>query len=294
MAQRLPPLRAIEAFVVVAETLSYSKAAQALNLTKSAISRRIQSLESDIDVQLFRRSNKALALTPDGEAYYRLTGPAFDALRAAGTLLERPRSNNTLRIALPQSFASHWLMPRLSSFYDKHPEIDLRLDSVGYFNFLEGDNIDVVLQVAKEPTASYHCEKFMRVVQYPVCSPDLLRRTPLSSVADLAAHTLLHLNSMPDAWPEWLKLVGCPDQAVHRTQHFDNMSLVMEAAANGLGVAMGAEALCRPDVERGRLVAPFSARLEDLRAMYFVCRKADISNRSIRKFRAWLLAEARR
>ena len=109
MVQRLPPLRAIEAFVLVAETSSFTKAAQELNITKSAISRRIQSLEDDLGVKLFRRSNKALDLTVDGQNYYKITGPAFDALRTAATQLDRPRRNNTLRVALPQSFASSWL-----------------------------------------------------------------------------------------------------------------------------------------------------------------------------------------
>lgn len=294
MSQRLPPLRAIEAFVVVSETLSYTKAAQALNITKSAISRRIQSLESDLGVRLFRRTNKALELTADGDAYYKITGPAFDALRTAGAMLERPQRNNTLRIALPQSFASHWLIPRLPSFYEKHPEIDLHLDSLGYFKKLDGDNIDLVLHVAKGPTASFHCEKFMRMVQFPVCHPSLLAGRNSLPVSELAGQTLLHLNTMPDAWAEWLDVAGHPDLVAARESHFDTMSLTLDAAANGLGFAMGAEVICRRDIERGRLVAPFEARLEDVRSMYFMCRKQDVSSRLIRRFRAWLMAEAAR
>ena len=294
IVQRLPPLKSIEAFVSVAETLSYGKAADELSITKSAISRRIQSLETDLSVRLFHRSNKALELTADGDAYFQLTGPAFNALRTAGAMLERPRGGATLRVALPQSFASSWLIPRLPGFYDRHPEIDLQLDSLGYFESLDGDNIDVVLKVAKEPIRAFHCEKFMKLVQYPVCSPAVLRRAPVSAVDDLAAHTLLHLKTMPDAWRDWLGIAGRPDFTGSRSQRFDTMSLSLEAAANGLGFAMGVDILCRSDIEKGRLVAPFPQRLEDLRAMYFVCRKPDLSGRLIRKFRAWLMAEAGR
>jgi LysR family glycine cleavage system transcriptional activator len=278
----------------VAESLSYTKAAQQLSITKSAISRRIQSLESDLNVRLLRRTNKAVELTADGAAYFKITGPAFGALRTAGDALERQRNSNVLRIALPQSFASHWLIPRLPSFYKQNPQIDLQLDSLGYFDSLDGDNIDVVLQVAKEPNRSFHAEKFMKMVQFPVCSPAILERAPVSTVDDLAAHTLLHLKTMPDAWRSWLEFVGRPDLTSPRTQHFDTMSLSLEAAANGLGFAMGVEILCREDIASGRLAAPFPQRLEDQRAMYFVCRKQDVSSRLIRQFRAWLMAEALR
>jgi LysR family glycine cleavage system transcriptional activator len=292
ISQRLPPLKSIEAFVSVAESMSYAKAADELNITKSAISRRIQSLESDLNVRLLRRSSKALELTADGAAYFKVTGPAFTALRTAGSMLERPPRSNTLKIALPQSFASSWLIPRLPSFYRQHPEIDLQLDSLGYFKSLEGEDIDVVLQVAKEPIRAFHCEKFMKMVQFPVCSPAILDRFPVSDVADLANHTLLYLKTMPGAWSEWLKVAGRPDLTVPKAQHFDTMSLSLEAAANGLGFAMGVDLLCRDDIAKGRLAAPFPQQLADARALYFVCRKKDVSSRLVRRFRSWLMAEA--
>jgi LysR family glycine cleavage system transcriptional activator len=294
MPHRLPPLRALEAFVVVAETRSLAKAAQELSLTKSAISRRIQLLESDLGVRLLRRSSVGVELTADGEAYHKLTGPAFDALHSAGTLLERPRRKNTLRIVLPQSFASHWLMPRLHGFYEKHPEIDLQLDSLGYFRMFEGDDVDIVLWVGREPLASFHCEMFLPIVQYPVCGPAVLERAPARTVDDLAAHTLLHLSTMPTVWAEWLGVAGAPGLTSARRQDFDTMTLAMEGAANGLGFAMAADVLCRRDIEKGRLIAPFSARLEGVRSMYFVCRKQDVSARLVRRFRAWLMSEALR
>ncbi len=274
-----------------AETLNYARAGERLNITKSAVSRRVQGLESDLGIKLFRRAGKALELTADGDAYYKITGPAFDAMRNAGATLERSRNRKKLRIALPESFASSWMIPRLPRFYERHPEIDLELDSLGYFRGLEGDGIDVLLKVAKEPPRSLHCEKFMRLVQFPVCSPALLKRADGLAVGDLAAHTLLHLKTMPDAWREWLEVAGCPDLTSSRNQHFDTMSLSLDAAMNRLGFAMGVELLCKWDIEKGRLAAPFAQRLDDMRAMYFVCRKQDVSNRLVRRFRTWLLDE---
>jgi LysR family glycine cleavage system transcriptional activator len=291
MVQRLPPLRAIEAFVMVAETTSFSKAALELNITKSAVSRRIQSLEDDLGVKLFRRSNKALTLTNDGASYFQITGPAFDALRTAGSQVAAPRRGNTLRVALPQSFASTWLIPRMSDFYEKYPDTDLQLDSQGYFNMLESDSVDVLLKLAKEPPAAFHAEKFMPIVQFPVCSPDLLGRRA-ARLDDIGAGTMLHLDSMPTAWAEWLQVAGRSDLLEGRSLHFDTMSLALDAAANGLGFAMGAEVVCERDLRRGRLIAPFAQRLDGLRSMYFVCRKRDVSNRMVRRFRSWLFNEA--
>jgi len=290
LVQRLPPLRAIEAFVLVAELSSFTRAARELSITKSAISRRIQSLEADLGLNLFSRSNKAVELTPDGAAYYKLTGPAFDALRAAGAQLERTRKAATLRVALPQSFASSWLMPRITSFYERYPDIDLQLDSLGYFSLLENDGVDVLLQVAKEPPSGVHAERLMPMVQFPVCSPGLLPRP--ARLDDIARHARLQLDTMPTAWQEWLNLVGRPDLIDGRTHHYDTMSLALDAAANGLGLAMGADVVCQRDLQKGRLIAPFPQQLVGLRSMYFVCRKRDVSSAMVRRFRTWLFAQA--
>lgn len=289
--QRLPPLRAIEAFVLAAESLSFTKAAGELNITKSAISRRIQSLEEDLGTPLFVRGNKALALTSDGAAYYKLTGPAFDSLRAAGAQLKRMRQTNTLCVALPQSFASYWLLPRVASFYAQYPNTDLQLDSLGYFNLLESEGVDVVLQVAKAPPPSLHAERLLNLELFPVCSPDLLQRNP-ALLDDIAGHRLLHLNTMPSIWQEWLQLVGRPDLLEGRTHRYDTFSLALDAAVNGLGLAIGTQAICQRDLDKGRLVAPFPQRLSNVLSVYFVCRKQDVAKPMIRRFRNWIFAQA--
>jgi LysR family glycine cleavage system transcriptional activator len=293
MSQRLPPLKAIEAFVAVARKLSLNKAGRELNITKSAVSRRIQALERDLGAPLFRRGGKSLELTADGHAYLRLTGPAFDALHQAASMLSTARRGKCLHVALPQSYASGWLMPRLSTFYGLHPDIELHLDSIGYFDGLEATEADVAIRVARSPPASLHSDKLMNLVQLPVCSPSILRKAPLRSIADLAVHTRLTLTSMPEAWPQWLQLVGHPGLlACRRTQEFDTMPILMQAARDGLGVAMGIEALCRSDFEERRLVAPFRERLEGVLSLFFCSRKQDVSRRPVRLFREWLIAES--
>ena len=292
MPQRLPPLKAIEAFVAVARTLSFGQAGRELNITKSAVCRRIQSLERDLGTPLFRRGGKLLALTADGTAYLRLTGPAFDALHQAASMLSTARRSKRLHVSLPQSFASSWLIPRLYRFYDAHPNVELELDSLGYFEALDSTQADVIIRVTRSLPPSFHSDKLMKLVLMPVASPTLLSKVPLRRIEDLANHTRLTLTSMPEAWPTWLALHHRETPQPRRVQTFDTMPLLMQATRDGLGVAMGIEALCAADLAGSRLVAPFSERLEGMLSLYFLCRKPDISRRPVRAFRDWLLAEA--
>ncbi len=294
MSTRLPPLKAIEAFVAVARTLSLGQAGRELNITKSSVSRRIQSLERDLGTPLFRRGGRLLELTADGTAYLRLTGPAFDSIHRAASMLSTARRSKRLHVALPQAFASFWLIPRLSRFYDAHPNVELELDSLGYFDALETNEADVFIRVTRSPPPSFHSDRLMKLVLLPVASPALLRKVPLRKVDDLAAHTRLALTSMPEAWPTWLAQVHRPALEPKRVRNFDTMPLLMQAARDGLGVAIGIEALCAADFTESTLAAPFAERLEGMLSLYFLCRKPEISRRPVRAFRDWLLAEAAR
>lgn len=291
MTERLPPLRAVEAFIQVVETSSYGKAALALNITKSAISRRIQSLEDDLGVKLFRRSNRALELTADGQKYFKITRSAFDTLREAGAQIKNTRRDDILRIALPQSFASSWLLPRIGTFYETYPNTDLRLNWRGYFNMFEDEDVDVLLTVTEETPPTLHAEKLMDIVWFPVCSPNLLEQST-ATLDSIGGQTLLHLTTMPGAWPQWLNQVGHPELPDgQRGRFFDSMLLALDAAVVGLGLVLCAEPFCQQYLEHGRLIAPYAPRLKDSQALYFVCRKRDVSKRMVRRFRHWLFAQ---
>jgi LysR family glycine cleavage system transcriptional activator len=292
MVKRLPPLKSIEAFVIVAKLLSFSKAALELNISKSAVSRRIQALEADLDIRLIERGANSVQLTAAGQTYYDLTGPAFATLHRAALALDGAHRRSVLKIALPESFASVWLMPRLSDFYARHRDSQLHLDSAGYFEQQDLRDVDVLIRVNRDKPAHHHAERLMALSQFPVCSPDLLSRTPLRTIDDLRDRPLIMLTTMADAWGDWLHHVGRPDLQPQKVLSFDTMSLVMRAAASGLGVAMGFGELCERELAEGRLVAPFPQKLIGSRSLYFVCRQADVSKRSVRRFRNWLMEES--
>ncbi|WP_297506883.1 LysR substrate-binding domain-containing protein [uncultured Caulobacter sp.] len=292
MRKRLPPLISIEAFVVVARLMSISRAADELNISKSAVSRRVQALEADLGQALLNRGRSGVSLTNAGKAYFSVTGPAFEALHDAAEIVASADRRRTLKVAVPESFASVWLLPRLSKFYAANSDIELQLDSVGYYDQLDLKDVDVVIRVSKgQPTAN-HAEKFMALSQFPVASPDLLNRSPIRSLEDLSRHKQIVLSTMKDAWSDWLSHVGGGDIKPSKVLQFDTMSLVMRAAANGLGVALVFGELCEAELNSGALVAPFAERIVGVRSLDFVCRKQDVSRRTVRRFRNWLITEA--
>ena len=292
MRKRLPPLISIEAFVAVAQVMSISRAAERLNISKSAVSRRLQALEADLGQVLIHRNPSGLRLTHAGQSYYSITGPAFQALHDAAEVIASAERRRTLKIAVPESFASVWLLPRLSKFYAANPDIELQLDSVGYYEQLGLENVDVVIRVSKGQPPAHHTENFMALSQFPVASRDLLRRSPIRSLEDLSQHTQIVLSTMKDGWSDWLSHAGGEHIQPGKILKFDTMSLVMRAATNGLGVALIIGELCEEELASGALVAPFAEKIIGVRSLYFICRKQDVSRRTVRRFRNWLIMEA--
>jgi LysR family glycine cleavage system transcriptional activator len=292
MADRLPPLKSIEAFVAVAQTLSFSKAALELNITKSAVSRRIQVLEADLGTRLLSRNPSAVKLTDSGQTYFDLTSAVFADLHRATTALDLAKTRSVLRISVPESFASVWLVPRLSSFYKKNYEIELHLDSRSYYEQLDLRDVDVGIRVSRTPPGAHHAERFMTLTQFPVCSPDLIAQSPITAIDDLNDRTIIVLTTMADAWDDWLRQAGRSDIRPQNVLAFDTMSLVMKAATSGLGIAMGIGELGKSELDEGRLVAPFEPRLAGAYSLFFVCRRQDVSRRAVLRFRNWLIAEA--
>ncbi len=290
-ARPLPPLRAIEAFLAVARTLSYAEAAEELHVTKSAVTRRIQALEQSVGARLFCRRGRTIELTGDGRAYFKLTGPAFDALNFAAATLATSRGDTSLRLSLPPSCAANWLIPRLSRLYERHPEIDLELDTAGYEDGIETDRADVAIRVARTPPPAYHSDRLMPLVQFPVCCPSLLRSSPVRRISDLGSHTRLALATMPNAWSDWLDAVGHVEVRPRRTLEFDTMPLLLQAARDGLGIAIGIDAVCSADLREGRLVTPFRERLDGTHSVFLICRARAVANGPVKALREWVLTE---
>ena len=292
MARRLPPLNAMRAFEAAARHLSFTKAADELNVTQAAISHQVKALEERLGVVLFRRLNRALLLTDAGQGYLPPLREAFDRMAEATERLSAHDARRTLTVTTLPSIAAKWLVPRLGRFRETHPDIDVRIDASLHLTDFARENVDVALRYGRGKWDGMRTDRLMTEDFFPVCGPALLAgRHPLREPADILHHTLLHDDSRTD-WTMWFLAAGIEGGEPTRGPAFTDSSLVLQAAVDGQGVALGRSALAAADLAAGRLVRPFDISLEAEFAYYLVCPQATAEHPKIASFRAWLLAEA--
>jgi LysR family glycine cleavage system transcriptional activator len=286
MPARLPPLGAIEAFAAAARTLSFTDAAHELNLTASAISRRVAQLEHTLGVALFHRVTRGLRLTAAGETYLASITPALEQLRAAGMTLAPAARGGTVRLATLPSFAALWLFPRLAAFEAAHGGVDLRVSTVARAPDATRDDTDLAVAIGTGDWRGWSSERLMAMRCRPVCAPSL--RKNLRTPADLERQTLLGVSQPRGFWRRWCREAGLPPFPPRRTLRFEGLHLLYEAAASGLGVALAFDDLVAPYLAAGRLVEPFDYSFVPEQAYYLLTRPGE-RRRAVRIVRDWLL-----
>ncbi len=290
MSRRLPPLNSLRAFEAAARNLSFTRAADELHVTQAAISHQVKALEDFINVKLFTRRNRELLLTEEGQRYYPQIRDIFERLREATERVKGRGASGPLSVSVVPTFAISWLVPRLSLFREKYPDIDVRLKAVdGDVDFLS-ENIDVAVYFGHGDYPGLRVDRLLEEYLTPMCSPALLKgKQPLLTPADLAHHTLLHDGSV-DAWRKWLKAAGVKGVKAERGPVFSHTSMVLQAAAHAQGVAIGHNVLAQSDLRSGRLVCPFELKLPLDEGYYLVCPQASADRPKILAFREWLLS----
>jgi LysR family glycine cleavage system transcriptional activator len=291
--KRLPPLRGLEAFAVAGRMLNFTKAAGELNITLSALSRRIKSLEDDLGLRLFERGDAALRLTAEGARYLGVIAPAFDDMRAATMALRAP-DHPRLLIATLQSFAQNWLFPRLPDFRAAHPEIDLQFATGTEFADFARDDVDLAIRLSRPHWPGLDVDILFHPEILPVCTAEIaaeLGENP--APAALAEYPLLHSAHLPAAFLHWFESAGQPLGARPRDQKFDSMNLLYEATAASQGIGLGLDVLLAPYLESGRLVAAHGHRAQMPWAYCLLARPSDRRRPVVAAFRRWLLDQAR-
>lgn len=306
---RMPPLGALRAFEAAARHLSFKKAASELHVSPAAVSHHISTLEDYLGVKLFERLNRRLNLTDVGRAGLTSISSGFHALQSGVELMRNTQGRATLSVCAGPAFTAKWLVPRLGRFVADHSEIDVRI--AASMQAVDGDDAQADAAMEPDPTATdveirfgngYYAgcavEKLLPVKLTPVCSPRLLAGAPaLRSAQDLCQHTLLHDDALaaqhgrPD-WSLWLRLAGASEVNAGRGAHFTHSALALQAAAEGLGVALAMDVLAAADIAAGRLVAPFNLSVPLPLAYYIVSPAARSRLRPVVAFHAWLLQEA--
>lgn len=292
MPRRMPPLNALKAFEAAARHESFTRAADELCVTPGAVSHQVKALEAELVLKLFRRERQGLVITDAGRNYLATIRDAFDRI-AEGTqrLLER-QTGSELAVSTSPNFAAKWLVPRLGRFARMHPEIELTLNASTHHVDFAHEEIDVAVRHGDRTTAGLHATRLCVEELFPVCSPKLVcGHPPLRAPSDLANFSLLHVKDR-QGWREWLAVAGANDVDCSRGPVLNQASMAIDAAADGLGIALARSALVAWDLMNGRLARPFATTIAASYAFWIVCPKAVAGLPKIVAFTEWLLAEA--
>ncbi|MGH7005558.1 MAG: transcriptional regulator GcvA [Alphaproteobacteria bacterium] len=298
--KRLPPLNSLRAFVAAARHLSLAKAADELNVTPGAVSQQIKQLEDHLGCALFRRTNRQLLLTDEGQACLPGLIESFERMHEALNAISRVGPEGRLTVSVAPSLASKWLVPRLDRFAARHPEIDVLVSAAMHLADFETEGIDCAIRYGAGRYPGLVVEKLMAESVVPVCSPLLLKdKKALRLPGDLKNFTLLHDDSpdqdpsCPD-WRMWLRAAGVEQMDARRGLRFNQSSLVLEAAVAGRGVALAKARLAADDIRAGRVVALFDLKQPIQFAYYFVAPAAKSALKRVQAFRKWLQDEIAR
>lgn len=292
MPRRLPPLNALKAFEAAARYESFTRAAEELCVTQGAVSHQVKALEEELGLKLFNRERQRLIITEAGRAYLEVVRDALDRIAAGTERLLQRQSAGALTVSTSPNFAAKWLVHRLGRFAEAHPGIDLRVSAALHHVDFAREDVDLAIRHGDGRASGLHVTRLCAEVLAPVCSPKLLRsRNGLRAPADLARHTLLHVDDRND-WVRWLDAAGVSNVDLSRGPVLNQASMTLDAAVDGQGVALARSALAAWDLISGRLVRPFELSLPVPYAYWIVCPKATAKLPKIVIFRDWLLAEA--
>ena len=286
--RRLPPLTTIEAFVQVARLGSVKAAADALALSSPALSRRIQALERFVGHPLFERRHQAISVNADGERLLTAIGPALDDLAMA---VERESGNGELmrlRLAVLPLFASQRLMPHLGELRATHPDLHIDIDTGAHGLARLDEGLDAAIAITTEVDPHLYSRRIDTNCVIAIGARQLAEGPDaITHPAQLARATIFLHRDLPDTWDYWREAVGMPDLQPAAIDHFDSGQLILDAAAQGLGVAFMLESHLK-EAHDSRLVQLFDVKVESPYSYWFACRRSALSRRPVKIFHDWL------
>ncbi|MFH1345794.1 MAG: LysR substrate-binding domain-containing protein [Pseudomonadota bacterium] len=286
--RRLLFLNGIKAFEAAARTGSFAAAGSELNVSAAAVSRMVHLLEDRLGVALFERKANRLATTAAGRAYQSGLTPIFDALASLTAQVTAPSGVRVLTIGVGPTFAMRWLIPRLAAFQKHEPDIEVRITTGGAAAPF-GDDWSCGIKLGDGEWPGLVAEPLFAADLVPVCAPRLAQQ--LKRPGDLRGPSLLRVAHSPDDWPSWLKAAGVA-RVTARGPEFQFYGQALQAAVDGLGVAMGIRPYIDDDLAAGRLVAPFALTVPKGMQWYLVYRSFQTGQRDFAAFRRWIMRAA--
>lgn len=288
-SRRLPPLRALEAFVRIVRLGSAKAAANELGLSPSALSRRVGALEDFVGKRLFTRQHQAMKLTEDGQSFYNAVSSKLEEL--AESVESQMETSNVMRLHLgvPALYAGERLFPHLPELRKLHPRLHIDIDTGPQLETRLGNSLDAAIVLSKGPDALLHAVRLDHNQVHAFATPRLAAEIGLNpDPAKLAKQTFLISSSLPESYDAWKTALGMEDLEPAAIDHYDSAQLILEAAAQGLGIAI----LNDDHPERSgdeRVVRLFDVTVESPYSYWFVCRPRELESRPVRLFHDWLI-----
>jgi len=291
MARRLPPLNSLRSFEAAGRHLSITRAAAELAVTQAAVSHQVKALEKHLGVHLFRRLPRQLILTMAGEKLLPVVSESLDAIAGTVTAISEDSDPEKLSVRLAPSFAAKWLSPRMGSFREQQPTIELVLNHSNEAVDFRHSDIDVAISYGTGDWPEVVAERVLSLDFFPVCAPGCISNDrPLSDIDNLRHYTLLH-DATYDNWTAWLKLAGASQVDPQHGTILDDTNVLIQAAIDGQGIALGSTIFVADHLESQRLVRPFDQVLDSEYAYYIVCPEEHLQRPAVNAFRDWVIGE---
>lgn len=296
MAFRLPPLSAARLFEAASRSLSFKGAAEELHLTPSAISHGVQTLEEWLGVELFIRSQRGLTLTDAGRAFCAPVQEAFVGLARATDSMPGRKAAGTLSVTVAPTFGSRWLIPRLTRFTERYPDIIVAIDTERRHVDLPAAGVDLAIRMSPEERPGGTWLRLVREAFVPVCSPGFLaREREVAGDKLLRRAPLIHVTAASEDWDWWFNQDGKPAPSTSQPSlKFDTIRMAIDAAVQGLGIALGRKPLIDDDLTAGRLVEIGGPPRQGSTCYWLVGEESTFKRAEARLFRRWLIEEIER
>jgi len=288
-SRRMPSLRALQVFQVSGNHLSFKEAAEELFLTASAVSHQVKNLETFLGIDLFVRKTRGLELTEAGSRYHEFLSFMFARLEDETQQLHKNFGRQLIRLCVPPFLANELLLPKLSEIKELMPETDVRVVTQPGAMQTHPADADVSILVGTGDWADLEAiELFPRKVM-TACSPELKQKVKLDSPADLDARTLIVHENRPEAWTDWAKALGYPEPEASKVYRFDSMAAVVQAAAEGHGVALVYWPLSKRWFDSGSLVRALGDIVDTEESFFVAFRTEDGDREEVSRLVEWIV-----
>ncbi|WP_028879348.1 LysR substrate-binding domain-containing protein [Terasakiella pusilla] len=289
MRRHLPTFTSLLCFDASARHLNFTRAAEELNLTQSAVSRQVRNLEEFVKTDLFERVKKRLVLTVEGESYARVVSDHLSGLENETLkLITKDQDDARLNVGTFPAIGSRWLIPKLHDFTRKHPDIQFNMvTGLGPFDF-KAQDIDVAIQHGQGDWPDVVTKKLVDETVVAACIPSLIEGRESVGAETVLDYPLLNLQTRRYAWPEWLRAQGVEYTGKISGPNFENFSMMTRAALSGLGIAIIPEMFIEDELKSGALISPFGEAVRSKRGYYLVTTPRKQALEKVKAFSHWI------